>query len=261
LEFSSYIYGRNAVIEALNSGKEIEKIFIQFGNQGEAINKIYKLAKLAGVQCSNYDKKKFLQLENSIFREIGKDNSKSLKDNKTQGVIALMRPFELQNIDEFISKITDLDKNPFLIILDEISDPHNLGAIARTAECAGAIGLIMTERNSAPITPAAIKASAGALEHIPIIKAVNLITAIEKLKEAGFWVVGTDSDGKNQYTDKIYNSPTAIIIGSEGKGLRPSIAKHCDFIVKIPLMGKITSLNASVSAAIIMYEVLRQRKK
>lgn len=259
MEKSSYIYGRNAIVEALTAEQEVEKIFIQFGNQGPALSKIFKLAKDAGVQCVTYDKRKFQQLERDIFNNVGTDNLKGFKDNKSQGIIALMRPFALQSIDEFIGNIEDLSDNPFVIILDEINDPHNLGAIARTAECAGAIGLIMTERNSAPITPAAIKASAGALEHIPVVKATNLITALEKLKDAGFWVVGTDGSGKNNYTDKIYNSPTAVIIGSEGKGLRPSVAKHCDFIVKIPMLGKISSLNASVSSAIVMYEILRQK--
>lgn len=259
MEKSSYIYGRNAVIEALSAEKEIEKIFVQFGTQGDAVNKIFKMAKSQGVQCVSYDKKKFQALEKDIFARVGKDNLKSFKDNKTQGIIALMRSFSILSIDEFIATINDTSSNPMIVVLDEISDPHNLGAIARTAECAGAIGLIMTERNSAPITPAAIKASAGALEHIPVVKVGNLVTAFEKLKEIGFWIVGTDGEGKNAYTDDIYNSPTAIVIGSEGKGLRPSVAKHCDFIVRIPLMGNISSLNASVSSAIVMYEVLRQK--
>lgn len=261
MEKSSYIYGRNAVIEALSANKKIEKIFVQFGNQGPAITKIFKIAKDTGVQCINYDKRKFMQLEKEIFNNVGQDNIKGFKDSKAQGVIALLRNFDVFSVDEFITGITNIEDNPFVIILDEISDPHNLGAIARTAECAGAAGIILTERNSAPITPTAIKASAGALEHIPVAKAGNLVNAIEKLKEKGFWIVGTDGSGKNNYTDNIYNSPIGIVIGSEGKGLRPSVLKHCDFIVKIPMKGKITSLNASVSAAIVMYELVRQNKE
>lgn len=255
---TNYIYGRNAVIEALQSGKSIEKIMLAFGNQGSSVSRIFKLAKDNGVACVTYDKGKFTRLEKDIF---GPENKNDGNIQKSQGVIALLRPFEVLELDMFLAQDFEEYKNPIVILLDEITDPHNLGAIARSAECAGAIGLIMTERNSAPLSPAAIKASAGALEHIPVVKVGNLVTAIEKLKEVGFWIVGTDGEGTKNYTDPIYNCPVALVIGSEGKGMRPSVVKHCDFLVKIPMIGQINSLNASVSAGVVLFEILRQNRE
>lgn len=248
---NNYIWGRNAVIEALNSDKHIEKIYVQFGQQGDAIAKIFQLAKAKGIQVTNHDKNKFLKLEKEVLAGAEFSNS--------QGVIALLRPFEVFTIEDFLNREIDMESNPFVVVLDEISDPHNLGAIARTAECAGAMALIITERNSAPITPAAIKASAGALEHIPVVKASNLSYTLKLLKDLGFWIIGTDATADKYYTEDLYKSPVALVIGSEGKGVRPSIVKQCDFLVKIPLKGKVNSLNASVSAAIVMYEIVRQQ--
>src|SRR5690606_20586070 len=149
--------------------------------------------------------------------------------------------------------------NPILVMLDEINDPHNLGAIARTAECSGVSGIILPERNSSPVTPAAIKSSAGALNHIDVCKTVNMIQAIKKLKDNGFWIVGTSLEAKQSYTTKIYDRPTVLVIGNEGKGMKPSLQKHCDNLVRIPILGKIESLNASVSCGIVLYEALRQK--
>jgi 23S rRNA (guanosine2251-2'-O)-methyltransferase len=247
---SSYIFGRNAVIEALNADKGIEKIMIAFGAQGAVMAKIYKMAKQKNVPCVVYDKNKFQALERTAMGDAGFSNS--------QGVIALTRSFELYSLDRMIDE-ADMSANPVIVVLDEISDPHNLGAIARSAECAGAIGIIVTERNSAPITPAAIKASAGALEHIPIAKVSNLAHTLDLLKEKGFWIVGSDGKGDRQYTDNIYDSPIALVIGSEGKGMRPSVVKHCDFLVRIPMMGGVNSLNASVSSGVLLFEIVRQK--
>ena len=172
--------------------------------------------------------------------------------------MALTRPFKLYSIVELIEKTKNIT-NPIFVALDEISDPHNFGAIARSAECSGCSGVIITERNSAPITPTAIKISAGALEHIPVAKVTNLQQSLKVLKDNGFWIIGTDADAERVYTDEIYNSPIVIVIGSEGKGMRLILKKDCDFLVKIPLKGKVTSLNASVSAAVILFEIQRQR--
>ena len=150
---------------------------------------------------------------------------------------------------------------PIIVVLDEIEDPQNLGAIARSAECSGCGGMILTNKNSAPISPTAVKASAGALELIPIAKVDSLVQALEKLKENGFWIVGTDAQGDRLYSDDIYDSPIALVIGSEGRGMRPSTLKHCDYLINIPIVGQINSLNASASAAVVLFEILRQRAK
>lgn len=260
----NYIYGRNAVIEALKAEKEIEKIFVMFGTRGEAASHIFKLAKDAGIVCVTYDKSKFIHLEREISAyQSGKEKSTAGGPRNalnTQGVIALVRPFAIWNLGDFLASpaITG-KKNPIVVLLDGITDPHNLGAIARAAECSGCSGIIIPERDSAPLTPAAVKSSAGALEHLPVVRVGNLTNALKKLKDAGFWVVGTDGSGDRNYTDDIYDSPTALIIGSEGKGMRPALMEACDFLVKIPMMGKITSLNASVSAGVVLFEILRQR--
>ena len=244
-----YIYGRNAIIEAINSGQDIQKIFICFGtdNKNIVIN-----AKKHKINCTTLDKGKFKELEKKINTKAG--------NIKTQGVIALRQLIKTVDLIEFLEKI-DLSTNPVIAILDEINDPHNLGAIARSAECAGIKAIILTNRNSAPITPTAVKTSAGALNYLPVIQISNLLLAIEKLKENGFWIVGTKMEAIENYTDNIYDKPTAIIIGNEGKGISNAICKHCDHIIKIPMVGKINSLNASVTAGIIFFEILRQKQK
>lgn len=246
---NDYIYGRNPILEALRSGENVEKIYLAQGVQGTAISSIFSAAKRAGVNIVTYDKRKFSFLEREVCS----------KEEKTQGVIALMKQYKELSLKELIDISLLNSKKPVIAALEGINDPHNLGAIARSAEAAGISGIIVTERDSAPVTPTAVKASAGALSYIPIVKVSSLINAIEKLKDAGFWVYGTDSDGQKLYSDPIYDSPALIIIGGEGKGVRPSTKKHCDFVVKIPLKGKVSSLNASVSAGIIFFEISRQR--
>lgn len=246
-----YLYGRNAIIEALKSAKQIEKIFVAFGTRGENINRIFSLAKRNKISIAHVDRKKFQILEKKA----------GVPRGKSQGIIALMRTFELLSLDELIENAFAKTNIPLIVILDEISDPHNLGAIARTVECAGASGIITTVKNSVPITPTAIKASAGALEVIPIVKVDSLVQTIEKLKEKGFWILGADMDGEKYFTDTFYDTPIAIVIGSEGNGLRPSTKKHCDILVRIPMFGKINSLNASVSVALLLYEAIKQRMK
>jgi 23S rRNA (guanosine2251-2'-O)-methyltransferase len=244
----NFIYGRNAVTEAINSGKSIEKVYLTFGLDENFTMGITKNCRKHNIAYVIYDKRKFMDYEKKNLPDVA----------KTQGVIALLRNYEAKTFEDFVENV-DLTQNPIVIVLDEISDPQNLGAIARSAECAGAIALILPDRNSAPVSPVAVKTSAGALEYIPIIKVNNLNFTLEQLKEIGFWVYGTDMNGTHKYTDKIYNSPVALIIGSEGKGMRPSIRKNCDFILEIPMKGKINSLNASVSAGIVLFEILRQR--
>jgi 23S rRNA (guanosine2251-2'-O)-methyltransferase len=243
-----YIYGRNTVVEAIKSGKNIEKIYLAFGSNPDFVSNIYSLAKKFNIPCSTIDKKKFAELEKNQFG-LG---------TKTQGVIALISGVQILSLDELF-QISHKQKNPIIIALDEINDPHNLGAIARTAECANVAGIVITERNSAPLSPAAFKTSAGALDYLPVAKTSSLIQAISEAKKNDFWVYGTDSNAKKIYIDEDFNRPVFLIIGSEGKGIRESTKKHCDVLVKIPLLGKISSLNASVATGIVLFEILSQR--
>jgi 23S rRNA (guanosine2251-2'-O)-methyltransferase len=245
----TYIYGRNAVIDALTAGREIEKIFISFGSEGGPIAKIYAAAKRDKIPCVSVDRKKFAQLERTVCPG----------EIKSQGVIALLRAFELLSLDELIARAFEKDDRPVLVMLDEISDPHNLGAIARSAECSGAAGIIVTSKNSAPITPVAVKISAGALGRLPVARITSPAQAFERLKNEGFWVIGTDMNAEKLYSDNNYDIPVTIVIGSEGEGMRPGTKKHCDFNIRIPLRGETESLNASVSAGIILFEIVRQR--
>ena len=248
---ANYIYGRNAVIEALNANAELEKVFLMYGIQPAFADKIRFLCKKANVPCVVFDKKKFENLE----KQACPDNSKS------QGVIASKTLVDTISVEELIEIAFSKEKNPVIVALDEINDPHNLGAIARSVECSGAIGIIQPERNSAPISATAVKISAGALELVPVAKTTNFNRALELLKEAGFWIIGTEMNADSEYSDDIYNMPIVIVIGNEGKGMRPSTAKHCDKTIKIPMSGKINSLNASVSAGIILFEIARQKRK
>ncbi|MBI5324172.1 MAG: 23S rRNA (guanosine(2251)-2'-O)-methyltransferase RlmB [Ignavibacteriae bacterium] len=245
----NYIFGRNPVLEAIASGKSIEKIYVCFGTSGDSVNTLFSKAKKAGIKCSNLDKRKFGELERNELP----------KGAKTQGVIAIIRSFETVTLEEMVETAFQNNKRPVIIALDGITDPHNLGAIARSAECSGAAGIIIPEHNSAPITAIAVKASAGALSHLPVAKVNNLSQALINLKENGFWIIGSSSESDRLYTENIYNQPTVLLIGSEGKGLRPGIINQCDFMVKIPLYGKVSSLNASVTSGIILFEIMRQR--
>lgn len=245
----AYIYGRNSVIEALHANEKIAKIYIVFGAQGAPIDKILFLARKAEVQVVKHDKNKFAKLENTVCGDSA----------KSQGVIALLEMTETVELEEILIPKMENGGHSILIALDEIEDPHNLGAIARSAVCAGVQGMILPERNSAQITPATIKTSAGAIEHIKISRVPNLGLAIDKAKEAGFWIVGAEADGEHFYSDNIYDKAILLVIGSEGKGIRPSIRKKCDYLVKIPLKGAVNSLNASVSAGILLFEIQRQQ--
>ncbi len=245
-----YIYGRNAVIEALKAGNEIEKIFVIHGIKGKNVDQIFSSAKRQGIYISIQDRRKFVVTE----EKAGADKTKS------QGVVALLKNVKTISLPELVKIANNKEDRPVIIALDEITDPQNLGAIARSAECSGAAGLLMAERNAAPLSSVAVKASAGALEHLPVCRVGNLARALEELKDKGFWVLGTDMDAENTYDDNVYDRPVVIIIGSEGKGMRPVIRKQCDYFIRIPLHGKISSLNASVSAAIVLFEIRRQRK-
>ncbi len=244
----SYIYGRNAVFEAIDAGSQFEKIFISYGAKGGPVDKIFAAAKRKNIPVAILDKRKFIALAKKI------DCSKEAN----QGVIALLQTTETFSLEEIIEK-TDILTDPVFVVLDGITDPHNLGAISRSAECSGASAIILPEHNSAPVTPVAIKTSAGALKHIPVVKIKNLSNALQKLKDEGYWVVGTAMDAPNSYYEENLKKPLVLVIGSEGKGMRPSTRKQCDILIKIPMRGKIESLNASVSAGIVLFEILKQK--
>lgn len=245
----NYIYGRNTITQLLmEDNPKLSKIFLSFASSGSSINKIFSLAKKHKIPVSKMDNRKFKDLE----KRIGCDPRHS------QGVIALKELVYTLDDVTLLNRALKKEKNPIIVALDNIEDPHNLGAIARTIECSGASGIMISEKNSSPITPTAIKVSTGALEIIDVASVGNLSMALENAKEMGFWIIGTDMEADNYHTDNVYDRPVILVIGSEGKGIRPIIRKKCDIVIKIPMKGKINSLNASVSTAIVLYERLRQ---
>ena len=245
----NYIFGRNPIIQLLQEkDPKINKIFLSFSASGGAINNIFNAAKKHKIAVSKMDNRKFKDLEQRIGCSHG----------ESQGVIALKEIVTVLNDFELFERALEKESNPIIVALDSIEDPHNLGAIARSVECAGASGILISEKNSSPITPAAVKVSTGALEIINVASVNNLMNSLELAKEMGFWVVGTDMLAKQKHTDEIYDKPILLVIGNEGKGIKQNIRKKCDILIKIPMQGKIDSLNASVSTAVILFERLRQ---
>ncbi len=237
------VEGKNPVLEAIKSGRTIEKILIACGMTEGSVREILKKAREKGIVIQEVDRQRLDDIAESAAH---------------QGVIAYTAPYQYTDMDEIIKRAMEKGEAPFLIILDEITDPHNFGAIIRTAECCGAHGVIIPKHRSAGITPAAVKASAGAVEHLPVAQETNLSVLIDKLKQQGIWVVGADLDGL-PYTQQDLTGPLALVIGSEGKGIGRLVKEKCDFLVTIPVRGQIESLNASVAAGVLMYEVVRQR--
>lgn len=239
------IAGRQPVIEALKAGTLIEKIVILLGVRGSKIEKIKSLAKQNRVPVVEVGKYKFRNLVN---------------DTTTQGVVAIIGSKKYIEVSDIFKNAKDKQENPFILILDEIQDPHNLGALIRTAECAGVHGVIITRHHSASVNQTVAKTSAGASEHMLVAKVGNLVQCIDELKQRGLWIIGTESGAEKNYSQVDFSGPVAIVIGNEGTGIRRLVKERCDFIVSIPLYGKISSLNASVAGALIMYEVVRQRR-
>lgn len=239
------VAGRQPVIEAMRSGRLIEKIVILAGVKGTAIEKIKQMAKK--------DRIPFVEVGKMKFRDL-------VSDTTTQGVVAIVGTKKYVEIEEILQRAEGQQEKPFVLILDEIEDPQNLGALIRTAECAGVHGVVIPKHHAATINQTVAKTSAGASEHMLAAKVTNIATTIDELKEKGIWVVGTDSDAEKLYTELDYKGPIAVVIGNEGKGVRQLVKEKCDFVVKIPLFGKIESLNASVAGALMMYETARQRR-
>ena len=242
--YQDQIEGRNAVLELLETGKDINKIFIANGEKHGSINKIIAMAKERKILINEVDKNKINQMSTS---------------ENHQGVIAIVPPFDYAEVEDILEVAKQRNEDPFVLILDGIEDPHNLGAIIRTAETAGVHGVIIPKRRAASVNATVNKVSAGAVEYMKIARVNNLNDTIKDLKEAGLWICGTDIDTNTFYDKQDLKGPIGIVIGSEGFGMSRLVKENCDFLVKIPMKGKITSLNASVSTGIVIYEVVRQR--
>lgn len=238
------IEGRNAVIEALRAGRVIDKVFIAKGETDSALGHIASKARSAGAVVVEADRRKLDGMSVT---------------HAHQGVIALAAVKEYVSVSQILQNAEDKGEAPLIVICDEISDHHNLGAILRTAEAAGVHGVILPKRRSAGLTAIVAKTSAGAVEHIPVARVANLTATIKELKKAGIWVYGAAAEGETRLWDADLKGAAAIVIGSEGDGLSRLVEENCDFKVSIPMSGKVSSLNASVSAAVIIYEAVRQR--
>ncbi|MCI7137434.1 MAG: 23S rRNA (guanosine(2251)-2'-O)-methyltransferase RlmB [Candidatus Limivicinus sp.] len=238
------VEGRNAVIEALRAGRAIDKIFIAKGDVDKTLGHIASKARDKGIVVVECDRKKLDFMSQT---------------HAHQGVIALCAVREYCTVEDIFAVAEERGEKPFIIVCDEISDPHNLGAIIRSAECAGAHGVIIPKRRSAGLTAIVDKASAGAAEHMAIARVPNIPAAIKELKDRGLWVYGTAADGQSDLWHTDFTGNVALVIGSEGDGMGRLVRESCDFIVSLPMKGQVSSLNASAAAAIVMYEVLRQR--
>ena len=241
---SDQIEGRNSVLELLESNRDINKIFIARGERHGSINKIIAKAKERKIVIVEVERQKL--------------NAISETENH-QGVIAIVPPFNYCEVEDILEEAKSKNEDPFILILDGIEDPHNLGSIIRTAETAGVHGIIIPKRRAASVNSTVSKVSAGAVEHIKIARVTNISDSIQKLKDNGLWICGTDIDAKNYYYDQDLKGPLGIVIGNEGQGMSEKVKKNCDFLVKIPMKGKVTSLNASVSTGIVVYEAVKQR--
>lgn len=238
------IEGRNAVIEALRAGRSIDKIFIQKGDTDKTLGHIASKAREAGCVVVDADRRKL--------------DSMSLT-HAHQGVIALAAMREYCSVADILQVAADKGESPFIVLCDEITDHHNLGAIIRTAEAAGVHGIIIPKRRSAGVTSIVDKTSAGAVEHMVVARVPNLTSALKELKDAGLWIYGTAAEGTSELWKTDLTGPVCLVIGSEGDGMSRLVTETCDFLVSIPMYGKVSSLNASAAAAVLIYEALRQR--
>ena len=242
-EHTLVIEGRNAVLEAFRSGRTIDKLFVLDGCQDGPVRTIVREAKMHG----------------TLLNFVGKERLNQLSQTgKHQGVIVYAAAYDYAEIDDMLKLAGERGEDPFLFILDGIEDPHNLGAIIRTANIVGAHGVIIPKRRAAGLTATVAKTSAGALNYTPVAKVTNLVKTIEELKEKGLWFVCADMDGETMY-DLNLTGPVGLVIGNEGEGVSRLVKEKCDFIAGIPMKGEITSLNASVAGGVLAYEILRQR--
>jgi 23S rRNA (guanosine2251-2'-O)-methyltransferase len=240
------IKGRQPVLEALRSDTPLEKVYTLFGTRGSGLQEIHQLARRRGVPVKEVDRKRFLEL---------------CPDEHAQGVIAVAATKEYVDIDDILRIAEDKGEKPFLLILDEIEDPHNIGALIRTAECAGVHGVILPRHHSATLNETVAKASAGASLHVPAAKVTNIATTLDELRSRGVWIIGTDMLATRSFDEVDYAEAIAVVVGNEGKGIRRLVKEKCDFLVRIPMYGKIGSLNASVAGGLVMFEAARGRHR
>ena len=238
------IEGRNAVIEAIRAGRPLDKVFLVRGSSDKALAFIASSAKSAGVTVTECDRRKLDAMSTT---------------GAHQGVIAVAAAKAYCDLDDILDKAIQLGQDPFVVVCDGIEDPRNLGAIIRCAECAGAHGVVIPKHRSAGITAAADKASAGAAEHMLIARVPNLASAMDEMKKRGLWIYGAEANGDSHLWKTDMRGPICLVIGSEGAGISRLVREKCDFIIDIPLMGQVNSLNASAAAAVLLYEIVRQR--
>ena len=236
--------GRNSVVEALNADRAINKIYLQEGKPEAGIKEVLRLAKEKSVPVD--------------FVSLGK--LKELADNAHQGIVALTAPVKYYEIEEVMAMAAEKGEQPFLVLLDELQDPHNVGAILRTAAAAGVHGVLLPKKRTCQITSAVFRASAGAAVYMPVVRIGNITQTLENLKKKGFWVAGADMKGEDFRRQEDFSYPLVLVIGSEGKGMSRLVKETCDMLLNIPMPGKGESLNASVAAALLIYEVLRKRE-
>ena len=243
-EADGLIEGRNAVIEALRTEASIDKIFIQKGEVDKTLGHIASKARAAGIVVVEADRRKLDGMS---------------RTHSHQGVIAVAAAREYASVDDILEAARAKGEPPLIVVCDELSDPHNLGAVIRTADAAGAHGVIIPKRRSAGLTAVVAKTSAGAVAHVPVARVPNITALLKQLKDEGVWVFGTAAQGNTSLYKADLKGPAAIVIGSEGDGMSRLVAENCDFTVSIPMFGKINSLNASAAAAVLLYEAVRQR--
>lgn len=237
------IIGRNPVAEAIKSGREIDKIIVKKGEIEGSLVPIIKKAKQAGIPVTEADRQKLDKLS---------------EGGNHQGIVAFCAAHSYAEVSDILKNAADKGHAPFIIILDKITDPHNFGSIIRTANCAGADGIIIPKRGSAGLNEIVAKTSAGAIEYTPVAKVTNIAQTIEKLKKEGIWIAGAEAGGEVMYKTDL-SGPIALVIGSEGEGISCLVREKCDFLCEIPMYGEINSLNASCAAAVLMYEIVRRR--
>ncbi|MDB5055577.1 MAG: methyltransferase [Bacilli bacterium] len=239
-----YIGGKHPILEAMRAGRTINKIWIADNAQKHYSLPIIAEAKALGILVQTADRRKIDQMVEGV---------------QTQGVAAQVAAYDYVEVDDILQRAREKEQEPFILILDEIEDPHNLGSILRSADCTGVHGVIIPKRRSVGLTATVAKTSAGAIEYVPVAKVTNIAQTIDLLKEKGVWIAGADGDAKQNVYQADLNMPLAIVIGNEGNGIGRLIKEKCDFLVKLPMAGQINSLNASVAASVLMYEVVRQR--
>ena len=243
-EVEGQLEGRNAITEALKSGRTIDKVFVADGDTDRGLQRLAAQAKEAGAVVVPVDRRKLDAMSTTRAH---------------QGIIALAAAHEYATIDDILEEAASRGEAPLIVICDELSDPHNLGAILRSAECAGAHGIIIPKRRSVGLTATVAKASAGAVEYMKVARVTNINNAIAELKEKGVWIYGTAAEGSIPMYKADLTGPAAIVIGNEGDGISPLVRKNCDVMLSIPMKGRISSLNASAAASILLYEAVRQR--